>query len=292
MSALSQHLASGSTSVCRCWSVTRRDGTVYGFTDHDRTLTFDGVDFRADTGMTARAIEQVSGLSVDNSEVVGALSHPSIRDTDVAAGRFDGASVTAWLVNWADVAERALLFRGTLGEITRTGGAFRAELRGLSEAMNQPRGRAYQATCPAVLGDAACGVDLGAPSLSYEASILAEEAGRVLTLADPGGFAEGWFARGTLRVLTGAGAGLVGLVKAERAGAGERRLELWETLRAAVAVGDMVRVEAGCDKRIDTCRDKFANHLNFRGFPAIPGEDWLLSYPRRNGNNSGGSLKS
>lgn len=289
---LAAHLAGGSTSVCRCWSVTRRDGTVHGFTDHDRTLSFDGVAFRADTGMTARAVEQVTGLSVDNSEVVGALSDPSVREADIAAGRYDGAEVQAWLVNWQDVAERVLLFRGSLGEITRTGGAFRAELRGLSEALNQPRGRAYQATCPAVLGDAACGVDLSAPGYVLEAPLTAVAAGRVLTMADPGGFAEGWFARGRLRVVSGAAAGLVGVVKADVAKGGARRFELWETLRAGIAPGDVVRVEAGCDKRAATCRDKFANLLNFRGFPNIPGEDWLMSYPRRKGVNNGGSLSS
>lgn len=290
--ALAQHLASGSTSVCRCWSVTRRDGTVYGFTDHDRMLSFDGTNFRADTGMTARAVEQVSGLSVDNSEVVGALSDPSIREADIAAGRFDGADVHAWLVNWRDVTERRLLFRGSLGEITRSGKAFRAELRGLSESLNQPRGRAYQATCPAVLGDAACGVDLSLTEYSVEVPLVGVEDGRVLTFSDPQGFAEGWFARGRLRVTEGPAAGLVGIIKADVIRPGLRRIELWETLRAPVVPGDMVRVEAGCDKRAATCRQKFGNFSNFRGFPSIPGEDWLLSYPRRKGVNDGGSLGS
>ena len=289
---LAPHLATGSTSVCRCWSVTRRDGVVYGFTDHDRTLDFDGVSFRADTGMTARAIGQVSGLSVDNSEVIGALSHPAIRDADVAAGRFDGAEVLAWLVNWKAVSERVLLFRGTLGEITRSGGAFRAELRGLSEALNQPRGRAYQATCPAVLGDGECGFDLSRPGFALQVPLVDVEDGRRLTVADPGGFDLGWFARGTLRVLSGAAAGLVGLVKVDEAKNGTRRFELWETLRAPLAAGDTIRVEAGCDKRAATCRTKFDNLLNFRGFPTIPGEDWLLSYPRRKGVNDGRSLRS
>lgn len=289
---LARHLETGSTSVCRCWSVSRRDGTVYGFTDHDRTLEFDGIRFRADTGMTARAIEQVSGLSVDNSEVVGALSHPSIREEDIAAGRFDGAEVRSWLVNWQDVSERQPVFRGSLGEITRSGGAFRAELRGLSEGLNQPKGRAYQAACPAVLGDRACGFDLSQPGFALETSLVAVDGGRVLTVDDTGGFAAGWFSRGTLKVLTGGAAGLKGIVKVDRGATGQRRLELWETIRAPLSAGDIVRVEAGCDKRAATCHAKFDNLLNFRGFPFIPGEDWLMSYPRRKGVNDGGSLRS
>jgi uncharacterized phage protein (TIGR02218 family) len=53
----------------------------------------------------------------------------------------------------------------------------------------------------------------------------------------------------------------------------------------------MVRIEAGCDRRAKTCRLKFANFDNFRGFPDIPGEDWLVSYPVRGKGNSGGSRR-
>jgi uncharacterized phage protein (TIGR02218 family) len=35
----------------------------------------------------------------------------------------------------------------------------------------------------------------------------------------------------------------------------------------------------GCDKRLETCRDRFANTLNFRGEPHLPGNDLLTRYP-------------
>ena len=104
MSALQDHLAGGVTTVCRAWAVTRKDGVVMGFTDHDRTLNFSGITFKASTGMTARAIEQTTGLAVDNTEAVGALSDAAIREEDVRAGRFDGAEVQSWLVNWSATA--------------------------------------------------------------------------------------------------------------------------------------------------------------------------------------------
>lgn len=128
------HLASGLTTLSRCWCLRRADGWVQGFTDHDTDISFDGVDFRAGTGLTANALMQTTGLSIDNSEALGALSDASVTEADIRAGRFDGAKVEAWLVNWENPAERILQFRGTLGEITRSGGAFRAELLGLTEA--------------------------------------------------------------------------------------------------------------------------------------------------------------
>lgn len=285
------HLASGTTTVCRAWALTRTDGVVMGFTDHDRGFSFDGIDFKADTGLTARALQQSTGLSVDNTQAMGALSDAAIREEDILAGRYDGAAVRAWMVNWADVAQRALQFRGTLGEITRAGGGFEAELRGLAEALNQVTGRVYQRGCTAVLGDAACGFAMDSPGYSQDRAAETIEARQVFRFAAAGGQDDRWFERGRLVVQSGAAAGLWGMIKRDRITAtGGREIELWESLGADLAPGDMLRLEPGCDKRAETCRAKFLNFQNFRGFPHIPGEDWLASFPSSQTVNDGGSL--
>lgn len=290
--AFQNHLDEGVTTLCRAYAVRRADGETLGFTDHDRDLQFDGILFRADSGLTAKALVQTTGLSVDNTEVFGALRHEAIREEDILAGRYDGAEVTGWLVNWADVSVREISFRGTLGEIVRGGGAFTAELRGLSEGLNRPQGRIYHARCSAVLGDSDCALDMGQPGHSAEMVILAQSEGVRLRLADVGGFAERWFERGRLTVLDGPAAGLVGIVKSDRVGALGRDIELWQSMGIAPRPGDMVRLEAGCDKRAETCRLKFANLMNFRGFPDIPGDDWSMSYPGGTEPMDGGSRRA
>lgn len=288
---LKAHLASGATTLARAFAVTRRDGEVLGFTDHDRDLTFEGILFRADSGLTAKALQQTTGLAVDNSEAFGALRSDAITEADILAGRYDGAEVRAWLVNWADPGMRVLQFRGALGEITRSGGAFTAELRGLSEALNQPVGLIYHARCSAVLGDGRCRLDLDRLGYSEERPVEVVEEGRVFRFASFTGYDDRWFEKGRFRVLTGVAAGLVGAVKNDRLHAGGlREVELWQSLGALPASGDMVRIEAGCDRRAASCRLKFDNFLNFRGFPHIPGEDWVMSYPTSSGLNDGGSL--
>jgi uncharacterized phage protein (TIGR02218 family) len=277
--AFLDHVQSGLTTLARCWLLRRRDGWVRGFTDHDSDVVFGGVTFRADTGLTAHAIMQTTGLSIDNSEALGALSDASVTEADIRAGRFDGAEVEAWLVNWADPEERLLQFRGRLGELTRSGGAFRAELLGLTEALNQPQGRVYQSACSAVLGDAHCRFDTDQPGFSEDLAVVAVEDGVRFTLDGATAQPARWFEKGRFTVLDGAAAGLVGVVKNDGAGPGGRVVELWQAVRAPVSVGDRVRIEAGCDKRHQTCRDKFDNIVNFRGFPHIPGEARLLSVP-------------
>lgn len=290
--ALKDHLAGGATTLARAFAVTRKDGKVLGFTDHDRDLSFDGITFRAGSGMTAKAIQQGTGLSVDNTEAFGALRSDAITEADILAGRYDGAEVRGWLVNWADVSVRALQFRGHMGEIVRSGGAFNAELRGLAEGLNQPQGLIFHARCSAVLGDGRCRFDLTQPGYAEERVVETVAGGRVFGFADFAGYEDRWFEKGRFRVLTGKAAGLVGAVKNDRIRKGTgREVELWQALGTAPAPGDMVRIEAGCDRRADTCRLKFANFDNFRGFPDIPGEDWLMSYPVGAGVNDGGSRR-
>lgn len=288
--ALKAHLARGVATICRAWAVTRRDGAVLGFTDHDTELSFEGVVFQPETGMTAAALAQSTGLSVDNTEALGALSSEAVTEEDILAGRYDGAEVIAWSVNWADVRQRVMVFRGTLGEISRGDGAFTAELRGLTEVLARETGMVFHPRCSAVLGDKRCGFDTRASGYSAEVALDGVEAGRVMRFAELTGFEDRWFEKGRFTVLSGAAAGLVGVVKNDRLAAdGSRTVELWQALGAEVAAGDLVRLEAGCDRRAETCRLKFNNFSNFRGFPHIPGEDWLNAYPVQGSGNDGGS---
>ncbi|MHA6268026.1 DUF2163 domain-containing protein [uncultured Aliiroseovarius sp.] len=283
------HLGEGVTTVARCWKVTRRDGIVLGFTDHDQDIDFDGVVFRADTGMTARALSQTTGLSTDNTEALGVLNDASISEKDIRAGRYDGAEVEAWLVNWSETNQRHLRFRGTVGELAREAGGFRAELNGLTEALNQPQGRAYQLPCAAVLGDGMCRFNLSQTGYSVELAVGENVAETTFQCAGLELYPNRWFERGRFIVLSGEAKDLTGLIKNDRKGTdGLRTIELWEALRAKMEPGDMVRLEAGCDRLPRTCRVKFNNFLNFRGFPDVPGEDWLMSYPVGHRQNDGG----
>ena len=285
------HLAGGVSTLCRAWAVRRRDGVELGFTDHDRDLRFDGLTYRAGTGMTARTLMQTTGFAVDNSEAVGALSSDAVTEADLLAGRYDAAEVRCWLVNWTDVGQRLLQFRGNFGEIVRSAGAFRAELRGLTEVLNQPQGRVYQRDCAAILGDAQCRFDLARPGFSAELAVQTHTERRVFVFSGVTGFAAGWFEKGRLRLLDGQARGVIGLIKTDRTEGGQRVIDLWDRIGPPVAAGDRIRLEAGCDRLAATCQSKFNNFLNFRGFPHIPGEDWLLSYPTGSGANDGGRLR-
>lgn len=289
---LEEHLETGASQVCFCWRVIRSDGEVQGFTDHDNALSFDGTVFAAETGLTARAMQSTNGLSADNSAVVGALRSDAVTADLLRSGVYDDAALEIWQVHWPNPAIRVLRFRGKIGEIIISGETFTAELRGLSDLLNQPHGRVVQGGCSAVLGDVACGVDLDDPAHHAELEVSATSDGRVFELLASGGIDAGLFERGRMRVLDGVAIGQTAAIKRHDLFEGNTRIELWEPLRMPPEPGDRVRCEVGCDKTLATCRDRFANHFSFRGFPHVPGDDWLIAYPRSAGGNTGGSLLS
>ncbi len=284
--ALASHLATGATHVCQCWVLARRDGRTFGFTDHDLPLTFGGVTFLANSGMSAKALSASTGLSVDNTEAVGLLQSDVISETDIAAGRFDGAEIAHWQVQWDNVAARKILFKGAIGDITRQAGQFVVELRGLSDLLNQVTGRTYLRRCSAVLGDDACGVNTDTPAFTVDLTVDQVTEQRILRLASSD-HADRWFADGQCRVVTGAAQGLEATIKQDRITGNGRTVVLTQALRGDLRAGDRVRLVAGCDRRAETCRIKFANLLNFRGFPDLPGDDWLMAVPQD--DSAGGS---
>jgi uncharacterized phage protein (TIGR02218 family) len=172
-----------------------------------------------------------------------------------------------------------LLKRGSLGEVTRAANGFTAEFRGLAHRLGQPSGRIFQFGCDAELGDQRCGVNLADPDFSAEALIVAARGGRFFTLTGIDDFEPGFFARGRLRFLAGANEGRVGLVKLHREG----EIELWQPMAGPVLPGEAVRLTAGCDKQFGTCRNRFMNAANFRGFPHMPGDDFVLRQASREG---------
>lgn len=278
---LQKRLDSGATTLCRCWRVKRRDGASMGFTDHDAPLEFEGTVFRASSGMTASAVELTTGLAVDNVDAIGALSDAGIKESDIKAGRYDRAEIEIWLVDWTLTDLRILLFAGSFGEIRRSDGAFEVEIRGLTEALNVAVGRSLHRTCDRRLGDEKCGVDLNAAEYSSEAAVAGLGLGAKINTEDLGSFARDWFGSGSILWLSGANSGLRSSIKGDaRAGDGSRWIALWREPSEPVAVGDRFRIFAGCDKQLSTCRMKFFNMLNFRGFPFIPGDDWVAAYPK------------
>ncbi|MDI7775377.1 DUF2163 domain-containing protein [Asticcacaulis sp. EMRT-3] len=216
--AMTAALASGAAKFCHVWLLTRGDGAVLGFTDHDADIQFLGVTCQAQSGLTQGAAMQDIGLDQPGSLAIsGIISADGLAAADIEAGLYDGAELRTYVIDWTAPDQYVETGAGYLAQLDATGGiddaqgVFVAHVEGVASRLDRVIGRRFGFLCDAALGDARCGLDL---------------------------------------------AGL------------------------AVTV---------CDKRYRTCNGTFSNTLNFRGFPDLPGEDFLTLYPRDGDVLDGGS---
>lgn len=258
------------TSIAMCWRLERLDGAGIGLTSHDQAVVNEGVSFAPMPGMMPAAVTRQLGLEPHSAEVSGALSAEGLDGQDLALGRWDGASVRLSAVDWAEPeVVLAQLIGGTLGTVSVSGNEFSADLRGAAAGLDVPICPATSAECRAELGDKTCRVDMAGRTI--RASVLDAD-GSALSLDEA---LDDRFVLGRLRYLSGANCGLASVVLAVDG----NRVQLRDFPRAPVEIGCTVELREGCDKRFQTCVDRFANAVNFRGEPHLPGTDLLTRYP-------------
>lgn len=283
---LKDRLQSGVTRLAWCWRVTRRDGQVFGFTDHDRPLAFDGLTYRPESGFSGADLDARLGSESAVSEVTGLFDDAAINEAELAAGLWDGAKVDVFRVDWSDVSLRVQTWTGELGAITQDGTSYRTDLNGFSRRLERSIGRIFSRHCDAEFGDTRCGLDASSPAYSGSGAV---------TDILPNGFAvsgleafdDDWFRAGYLIWTSGEAAGARERVAWHRVDGAGVRVGLSGT--PEVSSGTTFDIIAGCDKQHATCRDKFSNIINFRGFAAMPGNDVLMASPASETDRDGGS---
>jgi uncharacterized phage protein (TIGR02218 family) len=267
---MQNHLNGEILTLSNCWKITRRDGVVMGFTDHDQALIIDDITYQAKTGFTPTAIINSSSLNVDNLDIEGMINHDEISEADIIAGLYDYAEVEMFCINYMDLSSGKIVMRfGWIGEVRFDGNNFVAELRGLTQKLSGVIGELYSPTCRANLGDDHCKVNItsstvtGAISAVGSNNIIYDSARTEVT---------GTFTHGRLSFTSGANAGLAFEVKSHAAG----QIKLMLPPPYAVEIGDTYSLTQGCDKRFNTCITRFNNAVNFRGEPHLIGLDRLL----------------
>ena len=126
-------------------------------------------------------------------------------------------------------------------------------------------------------------VALAGAAYTGAGTIVTVASTRRFTASGLGAFASGWFTRGLVTFTSGAALNQKIEVKTHGVTGGLVIFDLWQPAVAPLLPGQTFTVSAGCDKTIDTCRAKFANAINFRGFPYMPGNDFLTKISRPGG---------
>lgn len=263
-------LAGPLTSIALCWRIERSDGAGLALTSHDHDLIIGGTVYEAEPGMLPAAIQRKAGLEPNGSEIVGAITHATLDERDLALGRWDAARIAMIAVDWQQPeAAQVPLMQGELGEVRLQGGEFEAELRGAASRLGAAICPETSPECRAELGDKKCRVDLSGRTMLAR---VAQIDGTALIMDMIVGQDFLW---GRARFVSGANCGLQTVI----VGIDSDRIALRDTPQEAIQPGDRIELRHGCDKSFATCSSRFGNAANFRGEPHLPGNDLLTRYP-------------
>ncbi len=258
------------TSIGMCWRLERSDGAGLALTSHDRSVRNQGIAYEPEPGIVPAAVTRSLGLEPHSSEVAGALSSDALDPRDLALGRWDGARVCLSGVDWQDEnATPIQLLRGEIGNVSVDGESFSADLRGASAKLDNAVCPATSAECRAQFGDKQCRVDLAGRAVV--AQVVSSSDGELMLDR----IFDDKFVLGRLRYVSGANCGLSTVILAVE----DTVVTVRDLPRASVENDCKVELREGCDKRFQTCVERFANAINFRGEPHLPGSDLLTRYP-------------
>lgn len=269
--ALLNHFGQETTTIATLWKVTRRDSTVLGFTDTVNDIVFSGTTYKAATGFTPSDVALKSDLSVSNLEVDSVLDSTTLTESDLIGGLYDYSLLEIYMVNYKDLTMGAVTVkRGYLGQVSIHRNQFSAEIRGLSQALQNKFGELYSPSCRAILGDARCTKDLTA--FTFSGTITTAQNNQIFTCSALTQ-AQAYFTGGQVNFTSGLNSGLSMEIKAFTS----PTVTLVMAMPNNLAAGQTFNIIAGCDKLFATCQTKFNNVVNFRGEPYVPGMDVALS---------------
>jgi uncharacterized phage protein (TIGR02218 family) len=270
--AMSTHLTQDVTSLASCWEILRKDGTAIYLTDHDKDITFSGHLYLASAGYDRSSLKSSSGTDTDEMDLSGYLDSSWLLEEDLNAGKYDHAEIRFFLINWQSPNSGNIpLRRGWIGEVYWKEGAFKAELRGLSDVLKREVGQVYTPECLADFCDIKCKLDITQFMIIETVSEIVSS--QIIKVSSFNG-ADVTLTGGICHFVSGLNAGLS--VEVASWQQSSKEISFFLPPSFALAVGDQIRLVQGCDKRFSTCRDRFSNQVNFRGFPHIPGTSNIL----------------
>ena len=310
---LSSHYEQKSQSTALLVKITRRDGEIFGCTSHDADLSYLGMTWEAGLpSLEPAQTVHTSAFASDNTDLSGLLAADGLTQVDIESGIWDGAAVEVWRVNWrmllglaganvpllgtgeigdyyldlwtgiyygpkteagwgvGEAIVHEILGVGELGQFSHDALSYKVEFKGMADRLQKTITRSYLPNCDATFGDARCGLDAS----------LFTFPGAVTAVVDRANFTDSalaqaadYFTLGKVTWLTGDNAGHEMEVKDHLAGG---VIELALAMPYPIQVGDTFDILVGDDHMLTTCRDKFNNIVNFRGFWYIPGVDQML----------------
>jgi uncharacterized phage protein (TIGR02218 family) len=260
------------TTLCKLFTITASNGLMERLTDCTRAIVRGGETYAAAPLQTSQVQLRTGSGAPDNAEIEAAFGD-EVDYEDLKAGIWSGARIETLVVNYLDAdAQPARRHIGTVGEITVFENSFRVEYLSLTDRLRQPVGELTSQICRAEVGDERCRVDL--TPFTFDAFVTGVSNQRLFSVSVS--MVADYFTRGKITFESGANAGITLEILSSFGAA----LRLGLPAPRPIAPGDAVRLVAGCDGRLETCRDTFQNVINRQAEDEIPGNKRFFEFPK------------
>ena len=253
-----------------CVKIKRTDNVTIGLTELDRDIQIGGVTYVSATGYNPSTYSSNSSMSVNYADLEGLLGMTGVTREQIRAGLYDFSEITLFLYDYEQDVIVKTLATGNWGESQLMDGRYKAEFRSLSQRMQQSVGKLYTAHCSAEFGDTKCKYNF-APLIQTGSLTTVSSRLRIHDTARTE--ADNYWRGGVITFISGDNIYRSFEVSASYS-SGE--IVLFLPLSFPAQVSDQYTIRPGCDKMFETCRDKYNNVTNFRGFPHVPGTMEIL----------------
>lgn len=257
-------------TASRCLRIVCRNGLTVRLTDYPVDLTMSNATvYKTNSGYEFTAYAAESGMAASAVDLEGIVDLAGVSRDALRSGVFDGARCYLFACDFLNpVEDYEPIVASILGKTKIVDDRYTIEEMALIDLLGQSVGDTYTAQCRKVFGGqefGGCHVNLAA--LTVTGAITHVTSGLVVRDSARAEAADR-FAQGSLTWTGGANVGLA--AQQVESYAADGTITLYEPPFYPAAVGDTYSLVPGCRKRLEDCRDKFANVARFGGYPWIP----------------------
>lgn len=257
------------TSV-KCLRIVAENGTTLRLTRYPFDLTMSNSEvYKADSGYDFSAVISETSFSASAVDLEGFVGVGGITRDQIASRVFDGARAWLFATNFlAPVEDDEPLISSILGKTTLEDDHYKIEDMALVDLLGQSIGETYTAACRKVFGGTehgGCKKNLAAITVTGAVTSIGSD--YIFTDSSRAEAAD-YFGWGTVEFTSGPNAGLAPIKVRDYTGG--RSFVLYDPPYYPLTIGVNYSAVPGCRKRLEDCRDKFANVTRFGGFPYVP----------------------
>lgn len=270
------YLTNNVTSFKLCWEIRRKDGVSLYYTEYDQDLIIDGNTYKKRDSGTGNSLRFSDMLKGSDSNIDMILTEADgITLEDLYAFKYDAADIFVFLVRTDDLTDKIKLINGLLGATEILNGEATINYKSFSDLLNKKIGRDFSPECDAELFDSYCLADTAGRQF-FDQSPTGVDPTKPFTVFTDTNLAQvdGYFDNGYIQWTNGSNQGVETKVKTYVADV----ITLALGMPNAIDPSDEYTIYAGCDKQISTCKNKFNNVRNFKGFPSVPNGDEVSKY--------------